>query len=116
MRKSPLFNISITLTGRLIDSLFMLVFYATAARSLGKESFGIFLYATSVAILLTAFSDLGFSSLIIREIAKDQRRGLNLFADITGFRIVIILVILILTWAGGHLFFQKPVVLNTVFF
>ena len=115
-RKSPLANFSYTLSGRIFDTLLMLFFFAVVARTLGKESFGLFLYATSVAILLSASSDLGTSSLIIREIAKDNTQGVHLFSNIMGFRMVIILIICLFSFAGGYFFPKNRDLLNAICF
>ncbi|MBI3088703.1 MAG: flippase [Candidatus Colwellbacteria bacterium] len=76
------------IAGRILR--FFIIIYA--ARVLGRDGFGIFSYLTSLAAILTVFSDIGLSSVVIREVTKQPQRKDNYFA--TAFSIKLILTVL----------------------
>ncbi len=114
MRRSPLFNFSITLSGRIADSFLMFFFYSAVARSLGKENFGIFFFSVSIAFFLISISDFGFSSYIIREMANNRQKGLQIFSEIIGFRVIAAILFIVLAWCIGHFVFEDASIRNTV--
>lgn len=69
-----------------------------AARLLGTESYGIFTYAMSIAALFAVFSDMGISSILVRELSKNEDKIKEYFSTAfiikLGFLITTVLLIL----------------------
>ncbi len=69
-----------------------------AARLLGTESYGIFTYAMSIAALFAVFSDMGISSILVRELSKNSDKTKEYFSTAfiikIGFLITTVLLIL----------------------
>ena len=68
-----------------------------AARILGTEGYGIFSYAMSVAAFFSIFSDIGLTSLVTREIAKDPERKDDYVTTVFFLKIGILIVTLVAT-------------------
>lgn len=66
---------------------FFIIIYA--ARVLGKEGFGIFSYLTSLAAILTIFSDVGLSSVVIREASKNPAVKDRYFSTAFSFKFIL---------------------------
>lgn len=88
------------IAGRILR-LFIVVY---AARVLGTAGWGAFSYLTSLAAVLTVFSDVGLSSVVIREAAKQPKRkdnyfstafSLKSFLTVLGFLIIIFIAPLV---------------------
>lgn len=67
-----------------------LIFYA--ARVLGAAGYGIFSYMTSLAAVLTIFSDMGLSGILVREGAKSEELRRTYFATALFVKLIIIVV------------------------
>ncbi len=51
-----------------------------AARLLGTEDYGIFTYATGIVAIFAVFSDMGLSSILVREISKNKEKMREYFS------------------------------------
>lgn len=77
-----------------------------AARKLGADGWGIFAYAISVASLLMLFSDIGISSLIIRDTIQ-KKDGYQIFISTA-----LLLKIILLLISIAAVFFISPYISN----
>ncbi|MDP2788579.1 MAG: flippase [bacterium] len=77
-----------------------------AARKLGADGWGIFAYAISVASLLMLFSDIGISSLIIRDTIQ-KKDGYQIFISTA-----LLLKIILLLISTAAVFFISPYISN----
>lgn len=82
-----------TITGRILRGLMILY----AARRLGTEGYGLFSYALSVAGFFSVFSDIGLSSLITREKAKNPENAKPYLATASAIKIALLLFSVIIT-------------------
>ena len=67
-------TISLSLT-QVISSLLSYLHYILIARYLGSQLLGTYIFTYSIIILLVYLSDIGLSTLIIREISKNRDRA-----------------------------------------
>ncbi len=67
-----------------------LIFYA--ARVLGAAGYGVFSYMSSLAAILTVFSDMGVSAILIREGAKGEEFRKTYFATALFIKLIVILI------------------------
>ncbi len=81
------------MTGRLLRA--GVVIYA--ARILGAERWGIFSYAITFAALFTIFSDIGLSSVLTKEAAKNPTEQHKYFSTIFILKLILILFIFLIT-------------------
>ena len=116
MLKNPLANFVITLLGRVLENLIIIVFSAVAARMLGQETFGQFVYGISVAMFLNVFPDLGLSTFIVREIAKDKNTGIQLFGRLFFPRLMALCILLLLTYFASFFFWHAADLRQTVLY
>ncbi|MDD5710837.1 MAG: flippase [Candidatus Colwellbacteria bacterium] len=84
------------ITGRLLRVL-IIVF---AARILGAAGWGTFSYMTSLAAILTVFSDIGISGVMIREAAKSEEAKKTYFATSSVIKLVLIAASLVFILFG----------------
>lgn len=63
-----------------IIKIFRAVVIIYAARLLGTESYGIFTYATGIVAIFAVFSDMGLSSVLVRELSKDREKEKEYFS------------------------------------
>lgn len=63
------------------------------ARHYGPDAFGKFEYALSVASIFAIFVDFGFSTLIVREIARDKSKSAQYIANILAIKFVLSVVV-----------------------
>lgn len=75
------------ITGRLLRVI--IIFYA--ARVLGAAGYGTFSYMTNIAAIVTIFSDIGLSGVLVREAAKDEAKKGAYFS--TSFALKLILLV-----------------------
>lgn len=78
--------------GEIVGRILRLFIVVYAARVLGAAGWGAFSYLTSLAAVLTVFSDVGLSSVVIREVAREPARKDNYFS--TAFSLKFILTVL----------------------
>jgi len=65
-------NTGALLVGNIISKLCTLAFFAIAARYIGPEEFGKYVFALSFAAMFIILGDLGLTTLAIREVARDR--------------------------------------------
>ena len=65
-------NTGALLVGNIISKLCTLAFFAIAARYIGPEEFGKYVFALSFAAMFIILGDLGLQTLAIREVARDR--------------------------------------------
>lgn len=90
--------------GRLLKALIIIY----AARILGAAGFGTFSYVMGLASLLTAFSDLGMSPIVVREGVKNPERRARYFSTALGLTSVLALVSALIIIFGTPLITKIP--------
>ena len=88
--------------------MLIFVFGMLAARYLGKHGFGIFSYAASCAWLLIALSDLGTTTLMTREIARDRTQSRRLLPQVVGMRFGIGVILIAVAWGISYIAAPGP--------
>jgi O-antigen/teichoic acid export membrane protein len=74
-------NTSVRALGEVLSKVASLAFYVVMARELGREAFGEFTFALSLALLLTGFAALGIDQVITRAVARDRQVAGPLITD-----------------------------------
>ena len=82
-------NAGVQLAGQLLGRLLTLGFYVYMARRLGQEGFGSFVFALSLALLLTAVGEFGTDAILTREVARSPRRADDLFWSAIALKLAI---------------------------
>ncbi len=67
-------NTSVLFTSQMISYVLAFVYTLYSARYLGTTDYGIISFATAISGLFAIFTDLGLSTLTIREVARDKNR------------------------------------------
>ncbi len=98
--------------GRILR-LFVIIY---AARVLGAAGWGVFSYLTSLAAILTIFSDIGLSSVVIREGAREPRLRDRYFSTAFLFKIVLALLGFLLIILFSRYLTNLPVSLTLTYF
>ncbi len=80
-----------------------------SARILGAEQWGIFSYAITLAAMFTIFSDIGLSSVLTREAAKDPLNRDRYFSTIFVFKIILIIILFAAILLGTPYFTKIPI-------
>ncbi|MDZ4231170.1 MAG: flippase [Patescibacteria group bacterium] len=84
------------ITGRFLRVA--IIFYA--ARILGVAGYGTFSYMTNLAAIITVFSDVGLSSVLIREVAKNKEQRAALFSTSLALKTILVFFSLALILLG----------------
>src|SRR3989344_2650207 len=92
------------ITGRFLRVA--IIFYA--ARVLGVAGYGTFSYMTNLAGLVTIFSDVGLSGVLIREVAKDKEKRMALFSTSLVLKMALLLLSLFFIVFGTPLITSIP--------
>ena len=79
-----------------------------SARILGAEQWGVFSYAITLAAMFTIFSDIGLSSVLTREAAKDPLNRDRYFSTIFVFKIILIIILFAAILLGTPYFTKIP--------
>lgn len=88
------------IAGRVLR-LFIVVY---AARVLGAAGWGAFSYLTSLAAILTVFSDVGLSSVVIREVTKNPKLKDKYFSSAFLFKFILtVLSFLVIVFLAPHI-------------
>ena len=93
------------ITGRFLRVA--IIFYA--ARVLGVAGYGTFSYMTNLAGLVTIFSDVGLSGVLIREVAKDKEKRMALFSTSLVLKMALLLLSLFFIVFGTPLLTTSPI-------
>jgi len=72
-------NTAVQLGGAIVGKLLTFAFYVLLARRLGEARFGDFVFSLSLALLVTAVSDLGTDAILTREVARRPAAARDLF-------------------------------------
>jgi O-antigen/teichoic acid export membrane protein len=92
--------------GDLLSKIASLAFYVVMARQLGKAGFGDYMFALSLAILLTSMAGFGTDSLLTRLVARDREQVHRIFWNAVALKFVLGLVLagiaVLVTVVGGY--------------
>jgi len=90
-------NTSFILIAQIFSLIIGFVYTIFIARYLGVESYGILSFALALVGILGIFADLGLTTLMTREIAKDKLVTPKYLNNIISLKIIILLIIVTLT-------------------
>lgn len=80
-------------TGQLIASFLAVILSIYIARSLGQTLFGTYSFVITLVALYSVFFDLGYETLLIKEVAKDKSNANSYLNNVTIIRIALATVI-----------------------
>lgn len=99
-------NTAVQAGGEMLAKVASLAFYVVMARTLGKVGFGHYMFALSLAVLLTTFAGFGTDNLLTREISRDRDAVHGLFFNAVAikvaFGVVLSAVAVVIAVAGGY--------------
>jgi O-antigen/teichoic acid export membrane protein len=99
-------NTGVQVVAEALSKLASLALYVVMARSLGVEGFGEFMFALSLALLLTVVAGFGIDAVIVRHVAREPRAVHSLLADAIAVKVVFGLLGVALAvgvaFAGGY--------------
>jgi O-antigen/teichoic acid export membrane protein len=75
-----------------IQKLFSFVYFIFVARMIGVDNVGKYIFALSFTTIFSVFIDLGLSSVLTRETAKDQSKSSEYLNNILGVKILLSLI------------------------
>jgi len=90
-------NTSVFLISQIISYVIGFLYTIYMARYLGPENFGILTFAISLTSLLAIFTDMGFNTLMTREIARDKSLSSKYLSNFISMKIILVSVIFIIT-------------------
>lgn len=96
-------------SSEIVGRLFKAAIVIYAARILGAAGFGTFSYVMGLASLLTAFSDLGMSSIVVREGAKNPQLRARYFSTALGLTSLLALASAFIIIFGAPLITKIPI-------
>lgn len=101
-------NTSLLLTAQVLN--FVLAFFYTVyyANYLGAAGFGMISTALALAGILTIFTDLGLTSLTVRDVARDKSLASRYLGNITVIKLIFSIITLLATFVIVYLFFNDP--------
>jgi O-antigen/teichoic acid export membrane protein len=88
-------NIFFLFIGGIVSSLLSVILSIFIARFLGDVIFGGYSFVIAFVVLFSVFLDLGYETLLIRDVAKDKLKASNYLNNIISFRVVISFVLFI---------------------
>jgi len=71
-----------------VQKVLSFVYFSYLARSLGTDLTGKYFFAMSVAAIITAAIDLGFTPVLTREVAKEPEHAKSILSQIIGLKII----------------------------
>lgn len=86
-------NIFSLFTGSFISMILSVIFSIYLARFLGDVLFGRYSFVIAFVYLFSIFLDLGYDTLIIRDVAKDKKKASTYLNNIITFRLVLSIII-----------------------
>lgn len=85
-------NTGILIISQLVASLLAIFYGIYTPRYLGPESFGILSFAIAFTAIFSVFTDLGFSSLIVREVARDKSSTSKYLGNIAVMKLILVII------------------------
>ena len=89
-------NIFFKFGGEGTSRVITFVFYIYVARCLGDSGFGEYAFAMSFASIFLVLSDLGFNTLLIRDVASDKSKLKQYIGNITSLKIILSVIVFII--------------------
>ncbi len=83
-------------TGEIIGRLLRMALIVYVARILGKEGWGVFSYAISLATILTTFGDIKLSTLVTREASQNKECKNHYLSSAFYFKLITLIISLVL--------------------
>ncbi len=86
-------NIAALFTAHFIVAFLLLILSVFIARTLGDVAFGKYSFVIALTAIFAIFSDLGYNTLLVRDVARDPSQAGRYLNNILGIRLVLSLVI-----------------------
>ena len=71
----------------ILQKVISFTYFTVLARNLGPEDLGRYYFAISFTTIFAIFIDLGLSNVLTREVAKDEKRTVDLLGNILALKI-----------------------------
>ncbi len=101
-------NTGYALLGQLFQQALMIIYFVIVSRYLNKAELGVYSYAVSTAGLFLAVVDLGISTLIVREIARDRSTIKTLMPQVVGLKTTAGLIMTAILWGVSFIAVPTP--------
>ncbi len=95
--------------------IYLLVFI-WLARYLGPETYGKWSFALNFVSFFAVFVDFGFTTLVIRELARDKEKSSKYIGNILTMKLILSLIVTALTASIIRFLSKDPVVINLIYF
>ncbi len=86
-------NIAALFTAHFVVAFLLLALSVVIARTLGDVAFGKYSFVIALTAIFAIFSDLGYNTLMVREVARDPAQAGRYLKNILGIRLVLSLII-----------------------
>ena len=86
-------NAAFLYASHIITALLAFFFFVTIARILGDVTLGKYSFALSFTAISAVFLDLGFDTLIIREVAQDKTRASKYIGNISVIKVILSIIV-----------------------
>ena len=86
-------NIAALFTAHFVVAFLLLALSVFIARTLGDVAFGKYSFVVALTAIFAIFSDLGYNTLIVREVARDPAQADRYLKNTLGIRLVLSLII-----------------------
>src|SRR4030042_3965326 len=87
-------NTGTLLIGNIFNRFCSLIFFVLAARHIGAAGFGKFSFAFSFAASFLVFSDLGFNTVAVRDVAADKTLAGKYLGNVILLRMFLLVILL----------------------
>ncbi|MFH1456802.1 MAG: flippase [Patescibacteria group bacterium] len=98
-----------------LQKVIAFVYFTLLARSLGVEDLGKYSFAFSFTTIFSVLVDLGMSSILTREIAKDRARAQSILSNVIGLKLVMSVLIYVLVVVMVNILGYSAIVKNLVY-
>ncbi len=86
-------NIAALFTAHFVVAFLLLALSVVIARTLGDVAFGKYSFVIALTAIFAIFSDIGYNTLMVREVARDPAQAGRYLKNILGIRLVLSLII-----------------------
>jgi len=86
-------NVAALFTAHFVVAFLLLALSVVIARTLGDVAFGKYSFVVALTAIFAIFSDLGYNTLMVRDVARDPAQAGRYLKNIVGIRLVLSLII-----------------------
>lgn len=88
-------NSSVLFIGQIVGSILSLILGIFIARKVGDANYGKYSFAIAFTTFFTIFSDLGYSTLLVREVSKNKQQASVYLSNVISIRILLSIIFFI---------------------